>query len=371
MANLTVKQWSGQPLLFSTNLMLGTAPAAGLYHRDLDENVMEQLLHDAVVNHGITIIDTAPWYGCGKAEMDISRALVSGAVPPTANVRIATKVGRICVPRNVLAAEDFFEDGRSGLSRDVFERRHRDARQRDTCYKIHDETRDHVMLHDCTGIGIETAWSQISRRLGPHVTPLLSELRLHDADTEELIAEATSGGIERLITIARDANLGVSLGLNDPRVALFYLKEYPGGTFQSVMLASKWNLIDQSGGELLKYCEQTGVPVHIGSVFGAGLLWGGPNFNYAKAPEEILEKRRLWQVLCDRWNVRLPSLALHFAFLPTCVSHVSIGCATALELDECMALLRDPIDRRTMRGIYEDAVRDGLLPSQLLAFTER
>ena len=56
------------------------------------------------------------------------------------------------------------------------------------------------------------------------------------------------GGIDALVAL-RDAGTinNVSLGLNNPEYVLRMLRGKPDGTFNSIMSAGAWNLIDQDG----------------------------------------------------------------------------------------------------------------------------
>ncbi|XP_072028756.1 uncharacterized protein [Amphiura filiformis] len=71
----------------------GGAPLGGWYG-DFHEEKGVQSVRDALVN-GINYIDTSPWYGMGKSEMNIGRAIKN---VPRQTFYIATKVGRYMKP---------------------------------------------------------------------------------------------------------------------------------------------------------------------------------------------------------------------------------------------------------------------------------
>ena len=56
--------------------MLGLAPAAGLFGKVRPQEDVVALIRYAVEKGGIKDLDTAPWYGCGKSEMDVGAALL-------------------------------------------------------------------------------------------------------------------------------------------------------------------------------------------------------------------------------------------------------------------------------------------------------
>ena len=94
-------------------------------------------------------------------------------------------------------------------------------------------------------------------------------VRVHDADDDErLAALAAGGGVPTLRSLAPEASFGV----NDAGVALRLIETYGSDAFDSIMLAGCWNLLDQSGEQVLRVCEKAGIRVHIAGVFGAGIV---------------------------------------------------------------------------------------------------
>ena len=358
----------GPQLLHTTNLMLGLAPAAGLYHTPVVTADARSMIRRAVDEFGVAAIDTAPWYGCGKSEIDLGAAI---AGPPAVATRVGifTKVGRIAVPRIMakdvtdLAAIISQQVG-SGLSAEAFGRRLAFALQQDTCYAPAEETRQLVCLHDCTYHGIMTSYAQSMARLqGAKILGL----RMHDADTEELFQEAAEQGgldaLRELRTSSKVANIG--LGLNDATVALRYIRlaASRGFQFDSVMIAGCWNLLNQSGLELLSVCEELGIAVHLGGAFGAGFLHGQSKYLYAEAGSDLFAKREGWLQLCAQHNVTLQQLALAFAFRPACVSYVAVGCAAEVELERNVRLAQDSshIPLGTLRAILTEAAASDVI----------
>ena len=71
--------------------ILGLAAAGGLYYRRASLEKNAALIRSAVTRHGFRELDTAPWYGCGKSELDLGRTLAAMAkVSPTDDGNDAT-----------------------------------------------------------------------------------------------------------------------------------------------------------------------------------------------------------------------------------------------------------------------------------------
>ena len=71
--------------------------------------------------------------------------------------------------------------------------------------------------------------------------------------------------------------------MNDAAYVLRMLAN-PPGTFDSVMMAGAWNLLDQDGYDVLLECQERGVRVHNAGVFASGLLVGGSHYKYGPLP---------------------------------------------------------------------------------------
>lgn len=71
-------------------LGLGASAFGSVFRKTSDEEC-ERVVHRLIGTGGINYIDTAPWYGQGKSELVLGRALQS---VPRSSYFIATKVGR-------------------------------------------------------------------------------------------------------------------------------------------------------------------------------------------------------------------------------------------------------------------------------------
>lgn len=156
----------------------------------------------------------------------------------------------------------------------------------------------------------------------------------------------------------------VSLGMNDSTYALQILKGKPDNTFDSVMLAGSWNLMDQGGLELLSECQRRGIKVHNAGIFASGLLVGGSHYKYASANSEILERRDRWTKLALKHNVSLPAVAIAFSLLYTVIEKIAVGVKSAKEVRAVTEWL---VSASTVPSkIWHEAKREGLLAENVL-----
>merc|ERR1719329_1174086 len=147
------------------------------------------------------------------------------------------------------------------------------------------------------------------------------------------------------------------LGVPDEIVRL--IRGAGPGVFDTAMLAGGWNLLCQDGLPCLLECQRFGIGAHIAGTFASGLLVGVDRFAYMSAPEEMKEKAQRWRELAERHGVSLPAVAVAFAALPSCVSRVVIGMATAAEAEQNLAVIEE--STRVPPAIWAEAKAEGLL----------
>jgi D-threo-aldose 1-dehydrogenase len=132
-----------------------------------------------------------------------------------------------------------------------------------------------------------------------------------------------------------------SLTDGKPAEIVRLLRSAPAGTFDEALLAGGWTLLTQAALPSLLECQRLGVRVAVAAIFATGLLTdkpnvdpkvGRPTYAYQAAPDEVLERAERWRTLAAEHGVSLPAVAIAFAYLPTCVARVVIGCATAEEV---------------------------------------
>lgn len=195
-----------------------------------------------------------------------------------------------------------------------------------------DAYHSNIPIYSATADGIRESFRQSCERLR---VDTIDCLRLHDAENPQRWAEATEqGGVETMVALRKEGKIKeVSMGMNSSEYLLKYLRKYPEGTFDNIMLAGCFNLIDQDGLELLRECQCRGVKVTNVGIFASGALWGSTHYKYEGIPPEVVEKVRKWKVLAEKYGLTLPQVALNFALLPDIVDMVAFGCKRASQVN--------------------------------------
>eukprot|EP00759_Apiculatamorpha_spiralis_P032151 PhF_6_TR3368/c0_g1_i2/m.4799/K00064/E1.1.1.122; D-threo-aldose 1-dehydrogenase len=168
-------------ILEKSKLIVGCAALAGLYSPVPTSEALR--IVSAAVQKGLCHFDTAPWYGAGLSETLLGKALLqqnnsnSNSNSNATNLIVSTKVGRVIRKKdevsptnpNAIFNNEYWFKG-DGTPRPA-----------------------NVVVHDYTYDGVMEAYRQSLQRLGPIAgEKLLHTLYLHDCETEERYATATS-----------------------------------------------------------------------------------------------------------------------------------------------------------------------------------
>jgi aryl-alcohol dehydrogenase-like predicted oxidoreductase len=192
-------------------------------------------------------------------------------------------------------------------------------------------------VFDFSAEGVRRSLTESLERLGLDRVDLAL---IHDPDDhlEQALAEAYPA-LAALRAEGVVRRIGV--GMNQWQALARFVRETE---VDCVLVAGRYTLLDRGAGdELLPLCATRGCTVFAAGVFNSGLLAGGTTFDYAPASNELVARARELAATCARWGVPLKAAALQFPLRHPAVESVLVGCRTAAEVDEDLALLRVPI----------------------------
>jgi D-threo-aldose 1-dehydrogenase len=298
----------GRSSLEVSRLGLGTAPIGDLV-APLDPNEAEGVV-SAALEAGVTLVDTAPWYGLGLSEHRVGAVV---RAHPRENVVLATKVGRVLRPNR--GGERADPSWAGGLP---FQAR-----------------------FDYGYDGVLRSYEDSLQRLGLERVELLA---IHDLDAKhfapdelaEKLRELDVGGARALEQLrAQGAVDAIGLGINTlgsiPRVLEILELDY-------AIVAMPYTLLDQDAlDEELPLCLERGVSVIIGAVFSSGVLAAAPRagaYGYAEPPADIHERVGRMRAIAEAHGVSLAAVALQFPLGHPAVAAVIPGAVSAREVRE-------------------------------------
>ncbi len=317
-----------------TRMGFGGAPLGNLYRKVSDEDAQAAL--QAAYDSGIRFFDTAPQYGLGRSEHRFGEAIARFG---RENIQLSTKIGRLlldCEPHEV-TPEAFVDVPQKRIvfdyTYDGVMRSYEASRER-----IGVANADILLVHDVC------VFSQGSQEMS-------------DAKVRELF---DGGGYKALLEL-RDAGeiAAIGAGVNEWQVCEKLLGL---GDFDGFLLAGRYTLLEQEAlDSFLPLCEKRDVGIILGGPYNSGILATGAipgaKYNYADAPEDILDRVRKIQTVCAAHDTPLIAAALQFVLGHPCVKTVVPGAVSAAEVQANVALM----DREVPAGLWSDLRSEGLI----------
>ena len=256
----------------------------------------------AALESGMNHLDTAPFYGFGKSENLSGLALANAPAP----FYISTKVGRLVREDGDGEATTIFDYSYEGAQKSLDESLKRLDRQ----------SVDMAILHDVSH-------------------------RWHGEETHRVFDGAMKGAYKAMKEW-RDAGLvkAIGIGINDCAISMRALAE---ADFDFLMLAGRTTLLDQEGfDQVLPTCQKNGVGVIVAAPFNSGILAtgavAGALYFSRPAPEDILEKTRKIEKVCQQYGVSLRAAALQMPLRHPAVTSVLAGYKNPAEVLENLTL---------------------------------
>jgi D-threo-aldose 1-dehydrogenase len=318
----------GRGGLEATRLGLGTAPIGGLYEPVNDGQAAATI--ERAWERGVRLVDTAPFYGHGLSERRAGRAL---AGRPRDELILSTKVGRLLVP---------------GATGDL-----------DPAWA--DPPTEVLPRFDFSYEAVHQSLASSLDRLG---MDRVDVLLLHDPDDH--YDQALGDGYRALDELRAAGTVGaVGAGMNQSAMLTRLVREAPPPGPDCVLLAGRYTLLDQSGlADLLPACVEHDVGVIIGGVYNSGLLADprpGARYNYAVAPQAMLDRALALQRVCDRHGVPLRAAAIQFPLAHPAIRTVLVGARSPEEVDDAVAMFDHPVPG----ALWADLRAAGLLGEEV------
>lgn len=284
-------------------LGFGGAPLGGLFDAVDDAEATATLR--AALDHGLSYVDTAPFYGFGRSERRVGDMLRGR------NYVLSTKVGRVLRP---------------GATPDAAAMGWPDALP---FHPVFDYSYD----------GIMTSFEASLQRMGLDRIDILYVhdigAETHGDDNTRHFRDLETGGYRALDDLRRAGRINaIGLGVNESAACMDALQI---GDWDVFLLAGRYTLLEQAPlDDLLPACIASGTSVVIGGPFNSGILVGGTTWNYAAAPDQVLDRVRRLSAISDEYSVPLPAAALQFPLGHPAISSVIPGLRSRGELSQTL-----------------------------------
>ncbi|GAA2800526.1 aldo/keto reductase [Kitasatospora paracochleata] len=310
-----------------SELSLGAAALGNLFHAISDEDAAATV--EAAWSCGIRSFDTAPHYGLGLSERRLGAAL---RTRPRSQYTLSTKVGRLLRP----LAQPQGDDLANGFAVPAA----------------------HERVWDFSARGVRTSIEDSLTRLGLDRVDIVY---LHDPDEHE--RDAFDHAYPELERMRAEGTVGaIGAGMNQTVMLTRFVRDTD---VDVVLLAGRYSLLDQSGlSALLPEAARRGVSVLVGGVFNSGLLADprpGATFEYAPAPQPVLDRALALKALCEEYDVPLRAAALQFPLGHPAVAGVLLGARSAAEVADAAAMFEHPVPA----DLWSALRSRGLLPTDV------
>ena len=317
-----------------TELGFGTAPLGNLYRAISDEEAHDVL--QAAWDSGCRYFDTAPLYGLGLSERRVGNFLRG---KPRDEYVISTKAGRllkVCPP-----------DRRTGIGKFF-------------------DTPNRQEVYDYSYDGVMRSFEASFERTGLDRFDILF---VHDVDifthgskeaSDARIEEFMKGGYYAMLSL-RDQGVIKAFGggINEWQVCETLARR---GDFDLFLLAGRYTLLEQEAlSSFLPLCIGRGIGIVLGGPYNSGILARGPSdeaqYNYSNAPQEVIDRVRKINAVCERHGVRMIEAALNFPLLHPAVVSVIPGGQSVGEVRSN----REILGREIPAALWADLKAEGLM----------
>lgn len=328
----------GRSGLSVTRLGLGGASIGGLFSSVTDDDAIDTIRHAWEL--GIRYFDTAPLYGYGASERRFGAAL---AEHPRDDFVLSTKVGRLVRDRTAIRSDADVDHQRLG--------------DRDDAYYV---------VGDPVGIVFDYSADGIRRSIEESLERLrldrIDIALIHDPDDHW--REAIDGAWPALERMRSEGVIrAVGAGMNQSAMLTRFVRET---TMDAVLLAGRYTLLDQTAlADLMPECEGRGVAVFVGGIMNSGVLADprpGATFNYAPAPQPVIDRARRIGEVCARHDVPLRTAAMQFPMAHPAVASLVAGVRSPAHLDEYATLLAHPIPAELWSELRAEGLIDPEAP---------
>lgn len=325
------KRKFGRTDLHVTPFGFGTAPVGNIFH-EIDEATSDAMFQHAW-DAGVRYFDTAPMYGHGLSELRTGQSL---RWKQRGDFVLSSKVGRLLKPArrdsidfapwtNAAPFTMQFDYSYDGTMRSIEDSLQRMALERlDICF-----------IHDI-------------------------DVFTRGADQPEVFRQAMDGCYKALDSLRSQGVVkAIGVGVNEWEACHAALQQRD---FDCFLLAGRYTLLEQDAlNDFLPLCEARGAAVVVGGGFNSGILATGAKpgakYNYAPAPQAILDKVARIEALCRAHEVPLPAAALQFVVAHPAVPCFMAGTRTVAQLQQNLAWFSHPIPA----AFWADLKAQGLL----------
>ena len=181
----------------------------------------------------------------------------------------------------------------------------------------------------------------VERSLGLLGLDRLQLCYLHDPEHETFENIMAPGGPAEVLDGLRDEGLIEHLGVAGGPIDM-EIRYVQTGLFEAVITHNRYTLLNRSAEPLLDVAAEQGVALLNAAPYGSGILAKGPHayarYAYSEAPEELVERVRAMQRVCEDFGVPLAAAALQFSMRDPRIVSTIVGMSRPERVEQTLDL---------------------------------
>jgi D-threo-aldose 1-dehydrogenase len=206
---------------------------------------------------------------------------------------------------------------------------------------------------DFSGAQMRRSIERSLRLLGIDTIQLL---HLHDPEHTTFEAVMAPGGVLEELVRCKEEGLVQHLGVAGGPVDMM-IRYVETGAFEAMITHNRYTLLNRSADQLLSIAARRGMGVLNAAPYGSGILAKGPDsyprYAYQEAPDLLIERTRTLQAICEKYEVRLPAVALQFSMRDPRVTSTIVGVSKPERIQQTLDLAAETIPDELWEDIAE------------------
>ncbi len=154
---------------------------------------------------------------------------------------------------------------------------------------------------------------------------------------------------------------GLGVNLCEPIETILDLEEPQPNCF---LLAGRYTLLDHGRAlqRVMPKVIERGLGIIVGGPYSSGALVGGPNFEYAPASPEIVDRVARIKAFADRYGIGMKAAGLHFSLANPAVAAVIPGASRPERIAEDRTAIQETVPAPFWRDLRENGLIDPAAP---------
>jgi D-threo-aldose 1-dehydrogenase len=169
---------------------------------------------------------------------------------------------------------------------------------------------------------------------------------LHDPEHESFERLMAPGGAVEVLRDLKDEGVIEHLGVAGGPIDM-EIRYVETGLFEAVITHNRYTLVDRSAEPLLDVAAERGVALLNAAPYGSGILAKGPDayarYEYQEAPQDMIERVRAMQKVCEEFGVPLAAAALQFSMRDARVASTIVGMTRPERVEQTLELAAEPL----------------------------